>query len=74
MTYKCSLFKKYPFEMRKVFQKYKNTKRLILKTKSMLLSSTKNVLFLNAKNTFFQIRKMSFLNTTKCIVFKYEKY
>ena len=34
MTYKSSLFKKCPFEIRKVF---KNTKRLILKTKSMLL-------------------------------------
>ena len=58
MTYKCSLFKKCPSEMRKVFRKYKNTKRLILKTKSMLLSNTKYVLFLNTKNAFFQIRKM----------------
>ena len=45
-------------EIRKVFQKYKNTKRLILKAKSMLLSNTKNVVF---------------LNTTKYIAFKYEK-
>ena len=55
MTYKCSLFKKCPFEIRKVF---KNTKRLILNMKSMLLSSTKNVLSLNTKNVFSQIRKM----------------
>ena len=34
MAYKCLLFKKYPFEMRKVF---KNTKSLILNAKNMLL-------------------------------------
>ena len=55
MAYKCSLFKKCPFEIRKVF---KNTKRLILNMKSMLLSNTRNVLFLNTKNVFSQIRKM----------------
>ena len=37
MTYKYSLFKKCPFEIRKVF---KNTKRLILNMKSMQLSNT----------------------------------
>ena len=55
MTYKCSLFKKCPFEIRKVFR---NTKRLILNMKSMLLSNAKNVLFLNTKNLFSQIQKM----------------
>ena len=55
MTYKCSLFKKCPFEIRKVFR---NTKRLILNIKSMLLSNTKNVLFLYTKNLFSQIEKM----------------
>ena len=55
MTYKCSLFKKCPFEIRKVFR---NTKRLILNIKSMLLSNTKNVLFLYTKNLFSQIQKM----------------
>ena len=54
MTYKHSLFKKCPFEIRKAF---KNTKCLILKMKSMLLSNTKNVLFLNSKTAFSQIRK-----------------
>ena len=42
MRYKSSLFKKCPFEIQKVF---KNTKRLILNMKSMLLSNTKNMLF-----------------------------
>ena len=55
MTYKHSLFKKCLFEIRKAF---KNTKRLILKIKSMLLSNMKNVLFLNKKNAFSQIQKM----------------
>ena len=55
MTYKCSLFKKCPFEIRKVF---KNTKRLILNMKSMLLSNTKNVLFLNTKNILIKYDKM----------------
>ena len=55
MTYKCSLFKKCPFEIRKVF---KNTKRLILNMKSILLSNTKNVLFLKTKNVFSQIQKI----------------
>ena len=54
MTYKCSLFKKCPFEIRKVF---KNTKRLILNMKS-ILSNTKNVLFLNTKNVLFKYDKM----------------
>ena len=55
MTYKCSLVKKCPFQIRNVF---KNAKRLILNMKSMLLLNTKNVLFLNTKNLFPQIRKM----------------
>ena len=55
MAYKCSFFKKRPFEIRKVF---KNTKRLILNMKSMLLSNTKNVLFLNTKNGLFKYDKM----------------
>ena len=46
MTYKCSLFKKCPFEIRKVL---KNTKRLILNTKGMLLSNTKGMLLSNTK-------------------------
>ena len=52
MAYKCSLFKKCPFAIRKVF---KNTKRFILDIKSMLLTGAKNVLFLNTKNVFSQI-------------------
>ena len=54
ITYKCSLFKKCPFEIRKVF---KNRKRLLLNTKSMLLSNKKEMPFLNTENVFFQIRK-----------------
>ena len=54
MRYKHS-FKQCPFKIRKVF---KNTKRLILKMKIMLLSNTKNVLLLNTKTPFSQIRKM----------------
>ena len=49
-TYNCLLFKKCPFEIRKVF---KNTKLLILNIKSMLLSNMKNVLFLNTKTVQF---------------------
>ena len=49
ITYKCSLFKKCPFEIRKVF---KNTKRLLLNTKSMLLSNKKEMPFLNTKKMF----------------------
>ena len=55
MAYKCSLFKKCPFAIRKVF---KNTKRLILDIKSMLLTGAKNVLFLDTKNVFSQIEKV----------------
>ena len=55
MTYKCSLLKECPFEIRKVIH---NTKRLILNTKSILLLNTKNVLFLDTKNVFFQIQKI----------------
>ena len=55
MTYKCSLFKKCPFEIRKAF---KNTKLLILNMKSILLSNTKNMLFLKTKNVFSQIQKI----------------
>ena len=55
MRYKYSLFKKWSFEIRKVF---KNSKRLILIMKSMLLSNTKSMLFLNTKNVFSQIRKV----------------
>ena len=50
MTHKCSLLKKFPFEIQKVF---KNTKRLILNMESMLLSNMKNVLLLNTKNVLF---------------------
>ena len=68
MTYKCSLFKKCPFETRKVF---KNTKPLILNTKSILLSNAKNVLLLNTKNVLFlNMKNVLFLNTIKCIAFK----
>ena len=54
MGYKHS-FEQCPFKIRKAF---KNTKRLILKMKIMLLSNTKNVLVLNTKTPFSQIRKM----------------
>ena len=68
MTRKCSLFKKCPFEIRKVF---KNKKGLILNMKSMLLSYTKDVLLLNTKNVqVLHMKNVIFLNKMKCIAFK----
>ena len=78
MTNKCSLFKKCPFKIRKVF---KNIKRLLLNMKSMLLSKKMRCPFKIRKMCFFKFKNMLFLNmenviflnTIKHIAFKYKE-
>ena len=63
MTYKYSLFKRYPFEIRKVFT---NTKRLLPNTKSMLFSNKKEMLFFKyGKFVFPNSKNVLFLNKNK---------